>query len=535
MSEGAAGSYRIERCVVDLTRRTVERDGQAVALRPRSFSALTLLLLHPGEVVSREQFLETVWAGLQVGDESLSRCISDIRAALDDRRQRIVKTVPGRGYVLAVPIEPVQGNGAVPGHPAASSHAPGSAPGQPSIAVLPFANLSGRSDEHFLADGFTEDITSALSRIQGFVVIARSTMYAYKGPAVDLGALARELGVRYVLEGSVRKLGQRLRVNVQLVEAERGRGGQHLWAERYDREIDELFAIQEDIALRIAGRIGPELLAAEFARVRRKPPHSLSAWECVIRALHHSTQQSREETRIALDLLEQAIGHEPEHAQALGMMAWLRVFRAFQGWEEMPLALASAETLVARALAIDNDELWSYLAQGMVAFATRDNVRAVAALERAVAISPSSVNAHGLLGIAHAFGGRARAAFDEIAQAKRLSPRDTYLSDFDLYAAFTHFQAGDYAAALRDAEQAIRLRPGHPYPLILAAASAGHLGRIDAARAHVQRLLGLVPVACGAWVDATSPYVLSEDRRRLVDGLERAGLPPTGPPTLGDA
>ena len=206
------------------------------------------------------------------------------------------------------------------------------------------------------------------------------------------------------------------------------------------------------------------------------------------------------------------------------MKAWILVFRAFQGWEDMGAALAAAKPLIARALAADRDELWPYLAQGMVGYATRDNDLAVAALTRAAALNPNSVNALGLLGIAHAFGGRAEEAIVCIDRALRLSPRDTFLSDFELYYAFAHFQAGRYEQGLRHAQHSHDLRPGHPYPLVMAAACAGQLGLADRAAALLRELMTVLPIASMGWVEATTPFVRAEDRARLVEGLCRAGM-----------
>ena len=425
-----------------------------------------------------------------------------------ERTVRVYRVLPAGTAVRPAP--------AAPGSPA-----PLALPDRPSIAVLPFDNMSTDPEQDFFADGITEDITTALCKFRGFFVIARNTMFTYKGKAVDVRAVGRDLGVRYVLEGSVRKIGNRIRVNAQLIEAATSN---HLWAERYDRGLEDIFAIQDEITASVVGRIGPEVLAAESARAARKPPHSLDAWECVIRALFHSSQQTEEESRTALGLLDRAIAIDPGYAQALGMKAWILVFRAFQGWEEMGAALAAAKPLIARAIAADRDELWPYLAQGMVGYAIRDNDLAMTALTRAAALNPNSVNAMGLLGIAHAFGGRADDALDCIDRALRLSPRDTFLSDFELYYAFAHFQAGRYEHGLRHAQRSHDLRPGHPYPLVMAAGCAGQLGQAERAAALLHELKAVLPIVSPAWVEATTPFVRPEDRARLVEGLQRAGL-----------
>lgn len=514
-------TYEFEGFVLDASRRVLRSADCAIELRPKSFDVLYCLVVNAGRLVTKDEILRTVWPGVDASDESLTRCVSDIRHALTDREQHIIKTVPGRGYVLAAPVAQPSANtwqGAVGTLPQTPVKAPSF---RPSIAVLPFASMSMDADQEFFADGLTEDITTALCGLNGFFVIAPNTMFTYKGRAMDVRAIGRELEVRYLLEGSVRKAGDRIRVTAQLLEADTGN---HIWAERYDRQLEDIFTIQDEITTSIVGRIGPELLVAEYGRGSRKPTSSLDAWECVVRALFHSSQQSEEGSRIAITLLDSALKADPDYAQALGMKAWIKVFRAFQGWEDMGEVPGAVDALIARALAVNNSELWPYLAQGMVGYATRNNELSVSALTRAVALSPSSVNAHGHLGIAHAFGGRSTEAVACIDYAVRLSPRDTFLSDFELYYAFAHFQGGRYDLALQFAQQAHRTRPGHPYPMVLGAACAGHLGKSGAAAVLLLELKTALPIVSTCFVEKTSPYVLVEDRARLIEGLQRAGL-----------
>lgn len=416
---------------------------------------------------------------------------------------------------------PVRVYRVVQGGATASPVPPPPPPTQPSIAVLPFDNMSADPGQAFFADGITEDLTTALSKLKGFLVIARNTMFTYKGRTVDVRAVGRELGVRYVLEGSVRTSGGRVRVTAQLVEAETSN---HLWADRYDGSLDDIFAIQDEITASVVGCIGPELLAAEHARVSRKTPQSLDAWECVVRALFRSAELSDDGSRDALTLLDRAIARDPGYAQAFGMRARIVVWRAFQGWEEIGSALVRAKADIASALAADKDELWAYLAQGMVAFATRDEALAMSALTRAVALNPNSAYAHGQLSIAHTFAGRADEAVACIDHAVRLSPREVFLGDYDLFYAFAHFQAARYELGLRYAREAHRWRPGHPTPLLMGVACAGHLADAEAAAGLLQELQALVPGASRASIEATSGFVRAEDRARLVEGLARAGL-----------
>jgi adenylate cyclase len=394
-------------------------------------------------------------------------------------------------------------------------------PDRPSIAVLPFNAMSIDPEQAFFSDGLTEDITTALSKLKGFFVIARNTMFTYKGKPVDVRAIGRELGIRYVLEGSVRKSGSRVRVTAQLIDAA---SEAHLWAERYDGDLSDIFVIQDEITARVVGRIGPELLAAEYVRASPKPHQGLDAWECVVRAVFLCSHLSDESSRKMLPLLDRAIGLAPDYAQALAMKGWITMWRAFQGWEDMGQAVALARNVVQQAIAADDKEQWAYLAQAMIAFATRDNVLAMAAVSQAVAINPNSAFAHGQLGLAHANGGRAADAIPCIDYALRLSPREAFLGDFHFYYALAYFQGANYELGLSYAREAHRLRSGHAYPLIIGTACAGLLENQEVATDLLGRLKLLVPDISREAVGATSALVHSEDRARLIEGLARAGL-----------
>ncbi|RWD35916.1 MAG: adenylate/guanylate cyclase domain-containing protein [Mesorhizobium sp.] len=394
-------------------------------------------------------------------------------------------------------------------------------PDRPSIAVLPFNAMSADPEQDFFSDGLTEDITTALSKLKGFFVIARNTMFTYKGKPVDVRAVGRELGIRYVLEGSVRKSGSRVRVTAQLIDAA---SEAHLWAERYDGDLGDIFVIQDEITASVVGRIGPELLAAEHARESPKPHQGLDAWECVVRAVFLCSQLSEESSRKMLPLLDRAIRLAPDYAQALAMKGWITMWRAFQGWEDMGHALALARDVVQQAIAADDKEPWAYLAQAMIAFATRDNVLAMAAASQAVAINPNSAFAHGQLGLAHANGGRAADAIPCIDYALRLSPREAFLGDFQFYYALAYFQGANYELGLSYAREAHRLRSGHAYPLVIGTACAGLLDNQEAATDLLGRLKSLVPYISRDAVGATSALVRAEDRARLIEGLARAGL-----------
>jgi adenylate cyclase len=435
--------------------------------------------------------------------------------AFEDLGERELKNIarPVRVYRLRAPAE------------SKAAPAPGIAlqlPDKPSLAVLPFLNMSGDPEQEYFADGIVEDILTGLARLRWLFVIARNSSFSYKGRNVDVRQVGRELGVRYVLEGSVRRGGSRVRITGQLIEAETGN---HLWAERYDRALDDVFAIQDEITESVIGCIQPEVYAAEHDRLKRKPPQSLDAWENFVRGMFLYSQHSDASTKDALTMFDRAIKLDPCYAQAHGLRAVCLAWRTIQGWEDRDTAFAQAAEGANRAITCDPAEPWAYLAQGFVSIANRRDSEAVAAFSRAIDASPNFAYAHGLLGAAHAFGGRPDQAIECIERGVRLSPRDTFGEEYALYYAFVHFQAGRYGEAASAAQRAIQLRPGHPVLYLMAAASYGLAGETDHAKSAITQLTNLVPNISAAGVEETFLYCRREDRNRLAMGLRAAGLP----------
>lgn len=272
-----------ESFTLDLDRLTVRGVSVQADLRPKSFDVLRYLVEHAGRVVTKEELVKAVWPDVTVGDESLTKCISEIRHAIGDEGQQTIKTVPRRGYLIDVPISPVD-------HPPARPSADTTAgtPGvawplfdRPSMAVLPFTNMSGDPQQEYVADGIVEDIITELSRFSGLFVIARNSSFQWKGKAVDARHIGRDLGVRYVLEGSVRRAGDRIRISAQLINAE---SGSHLWAERYDRDVKDVFALQDEVARTVASILAAHVTRAETERTLLKPPQSWQAYDHYMRA-----------------------------------------------------------------------------------------------------------------------------------------------------------------------------------------------------------------------------------------------------------
>jgi adenylate cyclase len=394
-------------------------------------------------------------------------------------------------------------------------------PDKPSIAVLPFQNMSGDPEQEYFADGMVEEIITALSRIRWFFVIARNSTFTYKGRAVDVKQVGRELGVRYVLEGSVRKFGNRIRVTAQLVEAGTGN---HVWAERYDRDLADIFAVQDEITERVVAAIEPELYAAEQVRSQSKPPDSLDAWECVIRALSLIGQGTRAENTEAEVFCRRAITIAPGYGRAHSLLAWALLRRAvYSGDLRTVLLEVGAETQT--ALALDDRDPWAHFAQGMLHQRSRRFGEAARSLRRALELNPNFALAHAYLALPLAHQEAHQDAVDSAEHALRLSPRDRTVGYYaSLAMAQVHFTAGRYADcatwALNMIEKSPENVPGH---FFLTAALVMQ-GDMNAAAEARDTLMRLRPDYTLTLVTQNSPATgkLAECMREC---LRKAGVP----------
>jgi adenylate cyclase len=402
--------------------------------------------------------------------------------------------------------------------------APGLAvPDKPSIAVLPFQNMSGDPEQEYFADGLTEDIITGLSRQPWFFVIARNSTFSYKGKAVDVREIARQLGVRYVLEGSVRKAANTVRVTGQLIDAAHGT---HLWAERYDRELSDIFALQDEITNSVVGSIEPQILVAETARVRGKPPHNMAAWDLVMRALPYLWQLSVEEQQRAQQLLQQAIELDPDYAHAHALLGWsfismfnLDTRRPIGEFTDCALHAGNA------AVTLDDQEPWGHLVFGLGHARRRRPEPARAHLSKAVELNPNFALGHAGLGYGLAVGGKPELGLESLEWALRLSPRDQFLA---VYAPIVRYMAlfalERYEETIAVCRATIERHPHHAGAWRLMTVSLGMLGRIDQAREALARTRALHPDLSSAHVQNDTVYADPADRSRFLEGLRRAGL-----------
>jgi len=393
-------------------------------------------------------------------------------------------------------------------------------PDKPSIAVLPFQNISGDSEQEVFADGMVEDITTALSKLRWFFVIARNSSFAYKGRAVDVKQVGRELGVRYVLEGSVRKGGNRLRITAQLIEAETGN---HVWAERYDRDVGDIFAVQDEITERVVAAIEPELYAAEDIRSQRKPPDSLDAWECVIRALAAIGRGTQDANTEAERLCRSAIAIAPGYAQAHSLLAWA-ILRSSLSSGDTRTVMAETEAETQIALSLDDRDPWAHLVQAMSLRRSRRFGEAERSARRALMLNPNLALGHADLAISLAHQ-RNQGAIDSAEHALRLSPHDrNVVSEASLALTVVHFSAERYPECTTWARTFTEKSPGHLAGHFFLAAALAMEGDLTAASEARETLLRLRPGFSLAWMKENLPPT-GELAEKLREGLRRAGVP----------
>lgn len=507
---------------MDIARRELWRGESTIKIEPQAFDVLSYLIENRDRVVSKDDLVEAIWDGRFVSDSALSSRIRDVRAAIGDngRDQRIIKTVHGRGFRFVA--ESVD-NAADDRRPTQTSLVGDNHPSQtkPSIAVLPFQNLSDADGQDYFVDGICEDLITAISRIRWLFVIARNSTFSYKGRGVDVRDVARELGVRYVLEGSVQRSGDRIRISVQLL---RGDTAQQIWAERYDRKLDDVFAVQDEITENIAGALEPQVSSAENLRSLAKQNQSLDAWDHVIRAMARIGEFTNEGSSQALILLDKAIEIDPTYARAYSQKGWTIAWRIHQGWEDVEQALPKSIKAAELAVKYDPEEPWAYVAWLFIATINRDAEMLLDTARKALQINPNFAMAHSWMGVAYALSGNGEKAFDWIDKARRLSPRDIFKEEFDVHTCFAYFQIADYKNACTFASKAMLPRPEHVYPRLILASSLAHLGNESAARTQAAKIQQLVPEFSLAEAEKSCVFVVPGDIDRFISGLRMSGL-----------
>jgi TolB-like protein/DNA-binding winged helix-turn-helix (wHTH) protein len=582
LDEIAHKIFRFEGFTLDVMRRSLRHGDRDVDLRPKSFDVLRCLVEQAGQLVTKDELIESVWPNVVVTDESLTRCVSDVRLALGDSDQRIVKTIPRRGYLLAAPVSraaPYE-----PFLPAAdlaglepldrpmigktSSAASGvwlraagqwrslsalvsavmllaaigtsiwfwnqssglPLPGRPSIAVMPFVNLSGDSQQDYFSDGIAEDLTTGLSKFADLFTIAHDSALKYKGRHIDVKQIGRELGVRYVLQGSTRRDPEKVRITAQLVEAA---SGVQLWAERYDGDLSGLFAVQDEITHKIVVTLVAHISKSELDRALQKPPATPAAHDYYLRgnALMQNMPPNKHGETIATarTLYEQAIAADPRYAPAIQRLA-ITYFRSWVdqspdhpiGREfQQQAVLDHAESLAQQAVELDKTLAIAHATLGWILHWQNHSKEGTAEFERAFEFNPNFVD--GRFGALLSLTGRAPEAIEYLNRIMRLDPFYSPLCTY--YLGMAHFFVGRYDEALEIiTSTSSRLADHHP-SRVLMAAIFGHLGRNEQARAAATEVLRTNPAFSIAGWPAFLRISKQDYSDRLTDGLRKAGLP----------
>ncbi|MBO9649424.1 MAG: winged helix-turn-helix domain-containing protein [Variovorax sp.] len=517
--------------MLDPARRELSHRGKVVPVGPQVFDLLLFLVRNRDRVVSKGDLLTAVWSGRIVSESTITSHINAVRKAVGDtgEAQRLIRTVARKGFRFVGEVEEARPHGAsaVGDHSSSESRELPSAlvlPDKPSITVLPFHNLSGDPDQEYFADGVVEDIIAALSRVRWLFVIARNSSFTYKGRTVAVKEVGRELGVRYVLEGSVRKTGNKVRITGQLIDATTGT---HLWAERFEGTLDDIFELQDQVAESVVGAIAPQLERAEIERAKRKPTESLDAYDYYLRGTARLHSGTRESIESALPLFYRAIELDPDFASAYGMAAWCCFWRKVNGWmTDRPREIAEGIRLARRAVELGRDDAVALTRGGhALGHLAGDLDGGIALLDRAVLLNPNLATAWFLGGFLRALHGETDAASEHLARAVRLSPLDPEMFRMQAGMALAHFFAGRFDAASAWAEKAVGNLPSFLAAVSLMAASHALAGRMDKASEAMQRVRTLDPSLRVSNLNDWLPIHRPQDLARFAEGLRLAGLP----------
>ena len=516
--------------VLDPDRRELSGHDETVAVGPKVFDLLLFLVRNREHVVSKDDLLDAVWAGRIVSESTLTSHINAVRKAIGDsgEDQRLIRTIARKGFRFVGDVKEVFDDRVSPGTGTARSDeasAPALVlPDSPSIAALPFQNWSGDPEQEYFADGMVEEIITALSRIRWLFVIARNSSFTYKGRAVDVKQVGRELGVRYVLEGSVRKAANRVRITGQLIDATTGA---HLWADRFEGPLDDIFELQDRVAERVVGAITPTLERAEIERAKRKPTESLDAYDYYLRGMTHFHKGTKEAIGEALPLFNKATELDPDFASAYAMAGWCYFWRKVNGWmTDRPREIAEGAALARRAVEVGKDDPVALARSGhALAHLAGELDGGILLIDRALALNPNFAAGWFLGGFLQIWRGEPDDAIERFERAMRLSPLDPEMFRVHAGVAMVHLLAGRFDAASSLAEKAFRDFPSFLIVVGTMAASYALAGRADEARRAMDHLRQLDPALRISNLQDWLPLHRPQDLAMLADGLRKAGLP----------
>jgi adenylate cyclase len=519
--------FRFEGYTLDIARNALRAADRELQLRPKSFEVLRYLIENADRTVTKEELMKTVWPNVVVTDHVLAHCVSEVRQAIGDDVQAIIKTIPRRGYRFTAPVLRVAKSAAAAAPSPQGGVDLGRVGDRPSVAVLPFANLSGDPQQDYFSDGITEDITTELSRFSELLVIGRNSAFQYKGKAVDLRQIGRELDARYLLEGSVRRSGNRIRITAQLIDAATGA---HRWAERYDRELHDVFAVQDEVARAIVAILAAHVKRAETERALLKPPAAWEAYDYYLRGAEafflHTSRRTKASLYDARHLLEQSLAIDPDYARAAAMLSWTHhhaYVEPFDGDYLSPAALDRALELAETAVHLDARLPQARAQLGYVLLSKRRHDDAIAEFERAFTLNPNFFDPRFALALTYA-GEHARAI--EVLEANiRFDPFQPHVVAFTGPMGFANYMLKRYGEAVRWLRECASRLPNLQWPHLWLAAAYAQSGQLEEARKEAAEVLRINRCFTIESWKRLAVYRDPKDAEHRIDGLRKAGLP----------
>jgi TolB-like protein len=514
--------YLFEDYAFDPDRRELHRGADVVSIAPQVFDLLDYLIRNRERVVSKDDLINAVWNGRSVSDAALTTRLNVARSAIGDsgQEQRFIKTLPRKGFRFVGQVrEAREVAGPNPGDAPDSAPA---VPDKPSIAVLPFANMSGDPEQEYFADGMVEEITTALSRFKWLFVIARNSSFTFKGKAVDIREVGRRLGVRYVLEGAVRKASGKVRITGQLIEAATGA---HIWADRFERDMTDIFALQDDVTLAVVSAIQPKLFQAEIALTTRRRPEDLTAYDFYLRAIQQAVPSTREGLAEALRLVQRALELDPGFAGAAALAGACHMENVLRNYAIDPqFGRKEAIRLMRLALSLDDgDPDTLATAAQILALLVGDCETEIEMSDRAVTLNPNSYQAWNCRGWVYKVAGQPEEAIRSFERAMRMSPVDPQQFTALTGMGFAFIELRRFDEAIIAGKKALRHNPWYPGPYRCLASAFAHLGRDAEAREAAARVLKIDPAfTISAWIARSQ---LSKNAKLMIEGFRKAGLP----------
>ncbi|MFB9265707.1 winged helix-turn-helix domain-containing tetratricopeptide repeat protein [Bradyrhizobium erythrophlei] len=513
--------YLFEEYVFDADRRELHRGADVVSVAPQVFDLLDYLIRNRERVVSKDDLINAVWNGRSVSDAALTTRLNVARSAIGDsgEEQRLIKTLPRKGFRFVGQVR--EARDATSPNPGDAPESVLAVPDKPSLAVLPFENLSGDPEQEYFADGMVEEITTALSRFKWLFVIARNSSFTFKGKAIDIKEVGRRLGVRYVLEGSVRKASGKVRIAGQLIDAATGA---HLWADRFERDLTDIFALQDEVTAAVVSAIQPKMLQTEMAMAARRRPENLTAYDFYLRAMQQFYLMTREGLAEAIRLAHRALELDPRFGPVAAWAGVGHMQNVVWGYAVDPQFERKEAVRLARlALSIDDSdpEILS-IAAVTSAFMVGDSESEIEMADRAVALNPNAIRAWSCRGEVYRVAGLPEEAVRSFERALRLSPVDPrlHLTFAGMGMAFVELRRFD--AAILAGKKALRQNPSYVAAYRCLASAFAHLGRDAEAREAAARVLEFDPsFTISVWIDRGG----QSNSKLLIEGLRKAGLP----------